>query len=100
MYCDVEIPGGIPFNGKGENSWDCGTDGLFGSSFPIDVLEGSVSKCIGKVVENVMDSRFKYGTPSIKELEKWRHPEKNNSTMVESLDICECGEKKCLKRKI
>lgn len=26
----LNIPGGIPCSGKGENSWDCGDDGLFG----------------------------------------------------------------------
>lgn len=30
VSADVDIPGGIPFPGKGENSWDCGMDGLFG----------------------------------------------------------------------
>jgi hypothetical protein len=29
---DLDIPGGIPHEGKGENSWDCGMDGLFGCS--------------------------------------------------------------------
>lgn len=27
---DIDIPIGIPFSGKGENSWDCGEDGLYG----------------------------------------------------------------------
>jgi hypothetical protein len=52
----VDIPGGIPFPGKGENSWDCGMDGLFGygcsSTKPEDV--------IAKGVQSVMESRRKY----------------------------------------
>lgn len=60
LFVDVSIPRGIPFAGKGENSWDCDDDGLFGYS-----SEGpSFEKAIAKGVESVLESRRKYGQPS------------------------------------
>lgn len=56
---DIEIPKGIPFAGKGENSWDCGDDGLFGTS-----AEGTLEEAIAKVRESVLASRKRYGMPS------------------------------------
>lgn len=53
---DIEIPGGIPFEGKGENSWDCGEDGLFGSG-----TNGTVEDGIGNVVASVLGYRKRYG---------------------------------------
>ena len=53
----IDIPGGIPFEGKGENGWDCGEDGLFGTG-----CEGSIEKGIGQVVSSVLESRRRYGT--------------------------------------
>jgi hypothetical protein len=26
LYAHIDVPGGVPFPGKGENSWDCGED--------------------------------------------------------------------------
>lgn len=58
-YIDIQIEGGVPFMGKGENSWDCGEDGLWGTS-----SRGfSYEKAVGKVVESVLENRRKYGTP-------------------------------------
>lgn len=37
---DLQIPKGIPFAGKGENSWDCGDDGLFGIGG--DSIDGAI----------------------------------------------------------
>lgn len=51
----LDIPGGIPFSGKGENSWDCGDDGLFGTGG--DTLE----KAIGNAVASVLEKRRRYG---------------------------------------
>jgi hypothetical protein len=56
----IDVPKGIPFQGKGENSWDCGDDGLFGCG-----VEGnSVPKAIAHYVEVVLDNRSRYGMPS------------------------------------
>lgn len=56
-YIEVELPGGIPFEGKGENSWDCGEDGLWGCSSS----SWSYEKAIGHVVESVLKNRKRYG---------------------------------------
>ena len=56
---DVKIPKGIPFAGKGENSWDCGDDGLFGCS-----EEGSIDEAKAKIRDYVMGRRRRYGNPS------------------------------------
>lgn len=59
-YVDVKIEKGIPYAGKGENSWDCDDDGLFGYS-----SEGaSLERAIAKGVEHVLTSRRRYGAPS------------------------------------
>ena len=46
----------IPFPGKGENSWDCGEDALFGQSG-----NGTVADAIAGAVKSVLRSRQKYG---------------------------------------
>lgn len=54
----IEIPGGIPFSGKGENSWDCGDDGLFGLGG--DNIEDAIANC----VRSVLRSRRRHGHDS------------------------------------
>lgn len=54
----LEIPKGIPHAGKGENSWDCGDDGLFGIGG--DTLEDA----IGNAVKSVLRDRKRYGHAS------------------------------------
>lgn len=53
----VEVPIGIPFPGKGENSWDCGEDCSYGFTGPAATVE----EAIGKQVESVLRNRRKYG---------------------------------------
>lgn len=55
--CNVEIPGGIGFPGKGENAWDCGDDAIFSLSGPAQTVEDAV----GKVVSSVLRNRKRYG---------------------------------------
>lgn len=56
----IDCPKGIPFAGKGENSWDCGDDGLFGWG-----AEGeSIEKAIASGIESVLVSRRRNGMPS------------------------------------
>lgn len=56
----IDCPKGIPFGGKGENSWDCGDDGLFGWG----VAGESLEKAIAHGVETVLKNRRRYGMPS------------------------------------
>lgn len=61
VYTNVSVPdGGIPFAGKGENSWDCGDDGL--CSYSVEGM--SLAKAIAHGVESVLESRKRYGMPS------------------------------------
>jgi hypothetical protein len=58
---DITIPKGIPFAGKGENSWDCDDDGLFGMS-----AEGTLNQAIVRVQQAVNERRKRYGHASPK----------------------------------
>lgn len=54
----LDIPGCIPFSGKGENSWDCGDDGLCG------IGGDTTEEAIGNAVASVLRSRRRYGHDS------------------------------------
>ena len=54
-HVDMEEP--IPFPGKGENSWDCGDDAIYGSTFPCR----SVEEAVGRVVGTALRNRQRYG---------------------------------------
>lgn len=58
-YAEIEIPGGIPFSGKGETGYDLDEDGLFGLSTQAD----SIGDAIGKVVASVYEYRARRGDP-------------------------------------
>lgn len=53
----LDVPGGIPHWGKGENSWDCGMDGLFG------VGGKSIEEAIGNAVRWSLRDRNRNGGP-------------------------------------
>lgn len=53
----LEIPGGIPAEGKGENSWDCGMDGLFGCGGQ------TLEEAIGRAVSSSLRDRSRHGGP-------------------------------------
>ena len=54
---DVTSEHGIPFPGKGENSWDCGDDALFGTAFAVATIEEACARYRAVVLEY----RQKYG---------------------------------------
>lgn len=54
---DLDIEGGIPVEGKGENSWDCGMDGIFG------VSGNTVEDAIANAVRACLRDRQRYGGP-------------------------------------
>lgn len=53
----IDIKKGIPFEGKGENSWDCGEDATFG----ITCMARTLEEGIGELVATVLQSRQRYG---------------------------------------
>lgn len=54
---NLSIEGGIPVEGKGDNSYDCGMDGLFGCS------GSTVEEAVGNAVKFVLRDRQRYGGP-------------------------------------
>ncbi len=52
---NISIDGGIPFMGKGENSWDCGDDGLWGTG------GDSPEAAIANAVKSALKARRRYG---------------------------------------
>jgi len=57
MRAQIEIPGGIPLPGKGENSWDCGDD----ATFSITCQAKSIPEGVGVLVGSVLRDRVRYG---------------------------------------
>lgn len=61
----LDIAGGIPHSGKGENDWDCGDDGLWGCGGE------TIEEAIGNAVASVLRNRRRYGYDS---KDTGRHP--------------------------
>jgi hypothetical protein len=58
----VDVDAGIPFDGKGENGWDCGGDALYGTG-----AGNSIEEAIGYVVARALESRKRYGASFAKQ---------------------------------
>lgn len=54
---EIECPEGVPFEGKGTASWNCGPDATFGLTTPAD----SIPEGVGKMVGSVLRDRVRYG---------------------------------------
>lgn len=54
---ELEVPGGIPVPGKGENAWDCGDDATLGMTTPAD----SIPEGIAHLVQSLLTKRERYG---------------------------------------
>jgi hypothetical protein len=57
LYADVTVEKGVPVEGKGENSWDCGQDATYGMHFPCK----SVSEAAAYFTSSMMKNRERYG---------------------------------------
>jgi len=55
---EIEMEEGIPFPGKGENSWDCGEDATYGITCPAE----SEEEVICSLIQSVMRCRHRYGS--------------------------------------
>lgn len=53
----IDVEKGLPFPGKGENSYDCGDDAIYGSTFPSETVE----EAIGHMVASTLRNRWRYG---------------------------------------
>jgi len=57
---NLEVPQPPQFSGKGESSWDCGDDGIYG----MGSRETSPAKTVGEYIKRVLENRERYGMPS------------------------------------
>lgn len=69
----IEVDGGVPIPGKGENSWDCDDDAIFSSSFPFDrkgvpMIERFL---VEKFAFHVLKRRARYGSLSWRPRDGW-----------------------------
>lgn len=55
----IDCPSGIPVPGKGENSWDCGDDAIYGRTAPADDLAGALKE----LAADVLKTRRRRGVP-------------------------------------
>jgi len=56
-FYNLSVEGGIPVEGKGENSYDCGMDGVF------DASGSTVPDAVAAMVRAVLRDRDRYGGP-------------------------------------
>lgn len=71
LSMDIDIPGGIPIPGKGENSWDCDDDAIFGTGAKIeDSSDESLAKGWEKVAEGILETRRRHGGESWRPVRK------------------------------
>jgi len=54
---NIDVPNGIPHQGKGENSWDCGPDATYGMTCPAR----TIAQAVGTMVESCYRDRLRYG---------------------------------------
>lgn len=57
MRGHVQIEGGVPVPGKGENSWDCDDDAIYSQT----AAAKSVEQAVANVVESALRTRRRYG---------------------------------------
>jgi hypothetical protein len=67
-YIDIHFEEGQKppaFNGKGENSWDCGDDGIYSVSFDVGdkLLPEAIEYAKQEYIKRVNQNRARYGTP-------------------------------------
>lgn len=68
LRAEVKSESGVPIPGKGENSWDCGEDAIFGSTFPC----ASFTEAVASFTHNILSTRGKHGGLA------WRPAEKTS----------------------
>lgn len=66
---DFDIPAGIPHEGKGENSWDCGMDATFGIGTEWD---SNLNAATERIAMSCLKTRQRYGSLNSPEYLKWK----------------------------
>ena len=67
----IDIPVGIPHEGKGENSWDMGMDATFGVTMPVEEDE-SIYDIARRFAMSCLKERQKYGSLHSPDYAKWK----------------------------
>lgn len=57
MSVNLDFEEGVPFEGKGENSWDCGPDATSSFSCPAKTIPDAVGEFVG----SLLNRRIRYG---------------------------------------
>lgn len=57
----IEVPGGIPLPGKGENSWDCDDDAVYGCSFAVEEDPPSPHELANRLALDALRTRVRHG---------------------------------------
>lgn len=52
VRAEIEVEGGIPHPGKGENSWDCDDDATYSLTCQARTAEDAVAKLVGSVLRD------------------------------------------------
>jgi hypothetical protein len=68
---EIDIPVGIPHEGKGENSWDMGMDATFGVTMPADKNK-SMYQITKEFAISCLKTRQKYGSLHSPDYAKWK----------------------------
>lgn len=68
---EMDIPVGIPHEGKGENSWDMGMDATFGVTMPADKNK-SMYQITKEFAISCLKTRQKYGNLHSPDYAKWK----------------------------
>jgi len=90
----MDIPVGIPHEGKGENSWDMGMDATFGVTMPADENE-SIYDIAKRFAMSCLKTRQKYGSLHSPDYAKWKmEGEVRLESKTETPDIVGASEVK------
>jgi hypothetical protein len=57
LRAEIDVPGGIPVPGKGENAWDCDEDAIYS----LTTQASTVPEAIAAIVESALKTRRRYG---------------------------------------
>lgn len=87
----VEPDKPIPYPGKGENSWDCGEDGLHSMSCPAKNFEDAIAA----TVQSVLRDRRRYGYNINWESKEKKSKKKDSILKGRKVKLPEKGRNKC-----
>ena len=68
----IDVPVGIPHEGKGENSWDIGMDATFSSVFPVKKKHQTIYEIFDEFAMECLKDRQKTGKLSSPDYAKWK----------------------------